>query len=92
MRTKTTNFIIILRLFFSSGQKWRTNRRILTPSFHDANILENSIDRFNEQLEIGLKIFQKVADKQEDTNLYPLLSAWTLDVLCGKMYESKGSS
>ncbi|CAF5144986.1 unnamed protein product, partial [Rotaria sp. Silwood1] len=49
--------------FFSSGKKWKTRRRIITPSFHDTNLLANCMDTFNEQLDIGLKYFQKLADQ-----------------------------
>ncbi|CAF2948488.1 unnamed protein product, partial [Rotaria sp. Silwood2] len=69
-------------LLISSGKKWKTRRRIITPSFHDSNILSNCIDTFNEQIDIGLKCFQKLADQNVETNLYPLISAWTLDVIC----------
>ncbi|CAF3681752.1 unnamed protein product [Rotaria sp. Silwood1] len=68
--------------FFSSGKKWKTRRRIITPSFHDTNLLANCMDTFNEQLDIGLKYFQKLADQSIETDLYPLISAWTLDVIC----------
>ncbi|CAF4777750.1 unnamed protein product [Rotaria sp. Silwood1] len=66
----------------NSGKKWKTRRRIITPSFHNSSLLLNCIDTFNEQLDIGLKCFQKLADQKVETNLYPLISAWTLDVIC----------
>ncbi|CAF3826441.1 unnamed protein product [Rotaria sp. Silwood1] len=66
----------------TSGKKWKTRRRIITPSFHNSSLLLNCIDTFNEQLDIGLKCFQKLADQKVETNLYPLISAWTLDVIC----------
>jgi hypothetical protein len=78
--------IIILLQFivtYSSGKKWRTRRRIITPSFHDNNLLANCIDTFNEQLNVCLKRFQTLADQGVETNVYSLISAWTLDVICG---------
>ncbi|CAF3830209.1 unnamed protein product [Rotaria sp. Silwood1] len=69
-------------LLISSGKKWKKRRRIITPSFHDTNLLANCIDTFNEQLDIGLKYFQKLADQEIETDLYPLISSWTLDVIC----------
>ncbi|CAF1472592.1 unnamed protein product [Rotaria sordida] len=67
---------------FSSGKKWKTRRRIITPSFHNSSLLANCIGIFNEQLNIGLKHFQTLANQQVETDLYPLISAWTLDVIC----------
>lgn len=68
---------------FSGGQKWKTRRRIITPSFHDNNLLANCIDTFNEQLEICLQQFERLAEQGEEINLYRWISAWTLDVICG---------
>ncbi|CAF3672018.1 unnamed protein product, partial [Rotaria sordida] len=69
-----------------SGKKWKTRRRIITPSFHNSSLLANCIDIFNEQLNIGLKHFQTLANQQVETDLYPLISAWTLDVICGETF------
>ncbi|CAF1200926.1 unnamed protein product [Rotaria sordida] len=69
-------------LLITSGKKWKTRRRIITPSFHNSSLLANCIDIFNEQLNIGLKHFQTLANQQVETDLYPLISAWTLDVIC----------
>ena len=67
----------------STGKKWRTRRRIITPSFHDNNLLADCIDTFNGQLNICLQRLQTLADQDVESNLYPLISAWTLDVICG---------
>ncbi|CAF1513677.1 unnamed protein product, partial [Rotaria sp. Silwood1] len=88
-KTPKSDYIPIFGHMFSlagqiskRGKKWKTRRRIITPSFHDSNLLANYIDIFNEQLDIGLKCFQTLADQQVETDLYPLISAWTLDVIC----------
>ena len=71
-------------LLTSSGNKWKARRRIITPSFHDHNLLSNCIDTFNGQLEVCVKRLNDVADRAVETNVYRLISDWTLDVICGK--------
>ncbi|CAF3944186.1 unnamed protein product [Rotaria sordida] len=73
----------VLDLNYNSGKKWKTCRRIITPSFHDSSLLVNCIDTFNKQLDIGLKSFQNLADQKLETNLYSLILAWTLAIICG---------
>lgn len=70
----------------SSGKKWKTHRRIITPSFHDNNLLANCIDTFNEQLQACLRRFHTLADEGTEVNLYRWISAWTLDVICGQSF------
>ena len=70
----------------SSGKKWKTHRRIITPSFHDNNLLANCIDTFNEQLQACLRHFQTLAEQGTEVNLYRWISAWTLDVICGQSF------
>ncbi|CAF4185019.1 unnamed protein product, partial [Rotaria sordida] len=73
----------VLDLNYNSGKTWKTCRRIITPSFHDSSLLVNCIDTFNKQLDIGLKSFQNLADQKLETNLYSLILAWTLAIICG---------
>ncbi|CAF1594863.1 unnamed protein product, partial [Didymodactylos carnosus] len=63
-----------------NGAKWRTRRRILTPSFHDTNLLNSFLPIFNEQSKICISRFEKVVNKP--TNLYPYITACTLDIIC----------
>ncbi|CAF0819677.1 unnamed protein product [Didymodactylos carnosus] len=67
-------------LLTSNGAKWRTRRRILTPSFHDTNLLNSFLPIFNEQSKICISRFEKVVNKP--TNLYPYITACTLDIIC----------
>ncbi|CAF3782422.1 unnamed protein product, partial [Rotaria sordida] len=43
----------VLDLNYNLGKKWKTCRRIITPSFHDSSLLVNCIDTFNKQLDIA---------------------------------------
>ena len=38
-------------LVFAAGQKWKRNRRLLTPAFH-FDVLKGYIDVFNEEVEV----------------------------------------
>jgi hypothetical protein len=46
--------------------------------------LDNCLDTFNEQLQICLQRFSHLASQGVETNLYQIISSWTLDVICRK--------
>jgi cytochrome P450 family 4 subfamily V len=71
-------------LLTSNHDKWRSRRRLLTPSFHDTKLLHSFMLIFNEQSSIlvrRLDEYAKQADKTHD--LYPYISACTLDIIAG---------
>jgi len=71
-------------LLNSNHEKWRTRRRIITPSFHDTQLLHNFVFIFNEQSSIlarRLEEYSKDGNKTHD--LYPCISACTLDIIAG---------
>lgn len=55
---------------------------MLTPAFHFA-ILENFVEVFNS---VGNVLVDKLDTLvgEESVNIYPLISLFTLDVICGK--------
>ena len=66
-------------LLISSGQKWFTRRKVLTPAFH-FKILEQFIEVFNKQSEI---LVQKLAQHEnQDVDVFPLVALCALDVMC----------
>uniref|UniRef100_A0A4D5R9T3 Cytochrome P450 4c3 n=1 Tax=Scolopendra viridis TaxID=118503 RepID=A0A4D5R9T3_SCOVI len=67
-------------LFLSSGTKWHSRRKLLTPSFHFRNLDEN-IDVINEQSKI---LVEQLSEKigKEAFPVYPYISRCTLDVIC----------
>ncbi|CAF0836423.1 unnamed protein product [Didymodactylos carnosus] len=67
-------------LLTSKGNKWRTRRRILTPSFHDANLLQSFLIIFNEQSRICTSRFETLSEQPID--MYPFIAACTLDIIC----------
>ena len=68
----------------SNHEKWRQRRRLITPSFHDTQLLYSFIDIFNEQSLILVHRFSdliKQSEKIEDFHSY--ISACTLDIIAG---------
>ena len=73
-------------LLLSSGKKWHDRRKILTPAFH-FKILEQFIEVFDKQSSILVDQMAQFADGQL-VNIYPLITNLTLDVLCGKNFNT----
>ncbi|XP_048366074.1 cytochrome P450 4V2 isoform X2 [Sphaerodactylus townsendi] len=67
-------------LLTSSGRKWRTRRKMLTPTFH-FSILTDFLEVMNEQANILVKKLEKHVDKEPfDCSLF--ISLCTLDIIC----------
>jgi cytochrome P450 family 4 len=76
-------------LHYYTAEKWKRNRRLLTPAFH-FQILENFFDVFNknaeilcEQLSKAIKTSNKEEELVEGVDIFPFLKKCTLDVICG---------
>ena len=67
---------------FLQDDKWRRNRRLLTPAFH-FQILENFFDVFDSNANIFCQQLQKVVGTGQEIDVYPYLKRCTLDVICG---------
>ncbi|CAF1549167.1 unnamed protein product [Adineta ricciae] len=69
-------------LLTSKNEKWRSHRRIITPSFHDTELLNNYMRIFNEQACILAHRFDGFSSQSNKTHdLYPHISACTLDII-----------
>lgn len=68
-------------LLLASDDKWRRNRRLLTPAFH-FQILENFFDVFDSNANIFCQQLQKVVGTGQEIDVYPYLKRCTLDVIC----------
>lgn len=69
-----------LGLLTSTGNKWRSRRKMLTPTFH-FTILEDFLEVMNEQASILVEKLEKHVDKKAfDCFLYITLCA--LDIIC----------
>lgn len=72
-------------LLISTGQKWFTRRKVITPAFH-FKILEQFVDVFDKHSAILVKNFAKF--KGQECDVFPLVTLCALDVICGKEIES----
>jgi cytochrome P450 family 4 len=68
-------------LLTSSGQKWQTRRKILTPAFH-FNILEQFVLVFNEEAEKLVEELKKECNKPY-VNVTPHIAQFTLKSIVG---------
>lgn len=69
-------------LLLSGGKKWFQRRKIITPAFH-FKILEEFVKVFDRQGNIFVDILSK-RKPNEQIELLPLVTLYTLDVICGK--------
>ncbi|VDD88173.1 unnamed protein product [Enterobius vermicularis] len=69
-------------LIASSGKKWHTRRKMLTPAFHPT-VIRNYYKSFNKHSQILMEILDKFADKDETFDLLPYLRRYSLDITTG---------
>ncbi|PSN43039.1 Cytochrome P450 4C1 [Blattella germanica] len=67
-------------LLTSTGAKWQTHRKMLTPAFH-FSILENFIDIFAEKSEILVNKLENELSS-DDFDVFPYMCRCTLDIIC----------
>lgn len=68
----------------STGNKWRSRRKLLTPTFH-FTILEDFLDVMNEQATILVNKLEKHVN-QEAFNCFFYITLCALDIICGKSH------
>ncbi|XP_027693100.1 cytochrome P450 4V2 [Vombatus ursinus] len=69
-----------LGLLTSTGNKWRSRRKMLTPTFH-FTILEEFLDVMNEQANVLVNQLEKHVD-QEAFNCFLDITLCALDIIC----------
>ncbi|XP_069699698.1 cytochrome P450 4C1-like [Periplaneta americana] len=67
-------------LLTSTGQKWHTHRKMITPTFH-FKILESFVEVFAEKSEILVDKLQKEVGSQ-GFDVYPYITKCALDIIC----------
>jgi cytochrome P450 family 4 len=67
-------------LLISTGQKWFTRRKIITPTFH-FKILQQFVDVFNQQNRVFVN---KLKEKKirEPFDIYEMVTLMSLDIIC----------
>lgn len=76
-------------LLTSTGSKWHSRRKMLTPTFH-FKILDNFIEMFVNKSKIFVNILEKEIGK-ESFNIYPYVTICTLDILCETAMGIRGN-
>lgn len=66
----------------STGDKWRSRRKMLTPTFH-FRILNDFVDVFNQQTDVLLSKLQLKVDKGP-FNIFQDIALCALDIICGE--------
>ncbi|XP_063612530.1 cytochrome P450 4c3-like [Penaeus indicus] len=67
-------------LLTSTGTKWHSRRKLLTPAFH-FKILEDFVEVFNQQSSCMVQRLQKKADGKT-FDVFPYITLCALDVIC----------
>ncbi|GFT96041.1 cytochrome P450 4V2 [Nephila pilipes] len=67
-------------LLISSGAKWRSRRKLLTPAFH-FSILEEFLPVFQEQSSVLVSKLQALA-REPWVDIVPMITGCTLDIIC----------
>ncbi|CAP36603.1 Protein CBG19331 [Caenorhabditis briggsae] len=68
-------------LLVSVGERWKSHRKLITPSFHFAK-LEGYFDVFNQESKILVECLEKFSDSGEQVDLHPFINRCTLDIIC----------
>jgi cytochrome P450 len=69
-------------LLTSTGPKWSTRRKLITPTFH-FNILKQFLPIIGDHSQVLIEKFERIADGKA-VDIMPLIHGYTLDVICGK--------
>ncbi|XP_015427377.1 PREDICTED: cytochrome P450 4V2, partial [Myotis davidii] len=73
-------FFVTMSCISSTGNKWRSRRKMLTPTFH-FTILEDFLDVMNEQANILVNKLEKHVDG-EKFNCFFYITLCALDIIC----------
>uniref|UniRef100_A0A8R1DT90 Cytochrome P450 n=1 Tax=Caenorhabditis japonica TaxID=281687 RepID=A0A8R1DT90_CAEJA len=68
-------------LLVGYGEKWRSHRKMLTPTFHFAK-LEGYLEVFNCESRIFVECLEKYADDEITVDLFPFIKRCLLDIIC----------
>ncbi|XP_066264992.1 cytochrome P450 4V2-like isoform X3 [Branchiostoma lanceolatum] len=69
-------------LLTSKGDKWKTRRRLITPTFH-FKILSDFLHEFNDQSEVMVRKLDEMAGTGEEFDVFPFITLCALDIICG---------
>ncbi|XP_058822316.1 cytochrome P450 4d2-like [Topomyia yanbarensis] len=75
-------------LLTSTGRKWHSRRKIITPTFH-FKILEQFVEIFDQQSTIFVKQLASKASSGETFDIFPKVTLCALDVICESAMGTK---
>ncbi|XP_011296456.2 cytochrome P450 4d2 isoform X2 [Musca domestica] len=67
-------------LLMSTGKKWHSRRKIITPTFH-FKILEQFVEIFDQQSGVMVKKLSDKADGKSAINIFPVICSMALDII-----------
>ena len=70
----------IKHVFFSTGAKWHSRRKLLTPAFH-FKVLDKFLHSFNKHSSKLIDVLRNRTGKTFD--VAPLIALSALDIICG---------
>ncbi|KAH3872659.1 hypothetical protein DPMN_035879 [Dreissena polymorpha] len=68
-------------LLTSTGDKWKSRRKLLTPTFH-FKILNDFVSVFNDQSKVLLEKMRGLADGKTTVNVFNDITLCALDIIC----------
>uniref|UniRef100_A0A1Q3FLN2 Putative cytochrome p450 4d1 n=1 Tax=Culex tarsalis TaxID=7177 RepID=A0A1Q3FLN2_CULTA len=75
-------------LLTSSGRKWHSHRKIITPTFH-FKILEQFVEIFDHQSDVFVAQLRAQAASGQAFDVFPLVTLYALDVICESAMGTK---
>ena len=73
-------------LLMSTGKKWHSRRKIITPTFH-FKILEQFVEIFDQQSAVMVKKLYEKADGETAVNIFPVVCLTALDIIAGIYWQ-----
>uniref|UniRef100_A0A1I8PVI0 Cytochrome P450 n=1 Tax=Stomoxys calcitrans TaxID=35570 RepID=A0A1I8PVI0_STOCA len=67
-------------LLLSTGSKWHSRRKIITPTFH-FKILEQFVEVFDQQSSVLVERLRKKSDGKTVVNMFPVICLTALDII-----------
>ena len=77
----------MFNLTLSTGAKWHSRRKLLTPTFH-FRILTDFLEVFNEQANVLVELLEEKCD-QGEFDVFPFITMCALDIICGRFLCGK---
>ena len=70
-------------LLLSTGHKWLTRRKAITPTFH-FKILNSFVNIFNDQSDVFVGQLKTLTQANSVVDIFPMVTLYALDVICGE--------